>query len=270
MSHRRRPCRITRRNIEHHSRSSRRAHNRTRSSNDTRQPLTFPEQCFQLPCRHTTARRPALRDVPTFTTSRRVGPRGASPRLSATWRSVRRPFCSQTSLVVPIMIHMCVRERKRRYYIRASHFTPISGRGRFCPTCAGPPPSVVRSTRPDFEHHLGLQLATSSCMVSRSTWTTRATKPRHLQLADLRRIRIIRPTAPRNPAFGRVEGENGLAESPKRASEMSEGAIGHCPTQNTPPSMRGHCGHCPPRELDAPGGGNAAPTDCPHGSASCR
>ena len=103
-----------------------------------------------------------------------------------------------------------------------------------------------------------------------STWTTRATKPRHLQIADLRRIRSIRPTAPRNPAFGRVEGENGLAESPKRASEMSEGAIGHCPTQNTPPSMRGHCGHCPPRELDAPGGGNAAPTDCPHGSASCR
>ena len=87
------------------------------------------------------------------------------------------------------------RERKRRYYIRASHFTPISGRGRFCPTCAGPPPSVVRSTRPDFEHHLGLQLATSSCMVSRSTWTTRATKPRHLQLADLRRMRSIRPTA---------------------------------------------------------------------------
>ena len=118
MSHRRCPCRITRRNIEHHSRStrrsSRRAHNRTRSSNDTRQPLTFPEQCFQLPSRHTTARRPALRDVPTFTTSRRVGPRGASPRLSATWRSVRRPFCSQTSLVVPIMIHMCVeREREK-------------------------------------------------------------------------------------------------------------------------------------------------------------
>ena len=150
------------------------------------------------------------------------------------------------------------RERKRRYYIRASHFTPISGRGRFCPTCAGPPPSVVRSTRPDFEHHLGLQLATSSCMVSRSTWTTRATKPRHLQLADLRRIRIIRPTAPRNPAFGRVEGENGLVESPKRASEMSED-VGPCPTQNAPPSMRRHCGQGPPRDLDAQGD-NAAPT----------
>ena len=151
------------------------------------------------------------------------------------------------------------REKKRRYYIRASHFTPISGRGRFCPTCAGPPPSVVRSTRPDFEHHLGLQLATSSCMVSRSTWTTRATKPRHLQLADLRRMRSIRPTAPRNPAFGRVEGENGLAESPKRASEMSEGARGPCPTQNAPPSMRRHCGQGPPRDLDAQGD-NAAPT----------
>ena len=37
------------------------------------------------------------------------------------------------------------------------------------------------------------------------------------------------PPAPRNPAFGRVEGENGLAESPKRASEMSEGARGPLP-----------------------------------------
>ena len=96
-------------------------------------------------------------------------------------------------------------------------------------------------------------------MVSRSTWTTRATKPRHLQLADLRRMRSIRPTAPRNPAFGRVEGENGLAESPKRASEMSEGARGPCPTQNAPPSMRRHCGQGPPRDLDAQGD-NAAPT----------
>ena len=41
---------------------------------------------------------------------------------------------------------------------------------------------------------------------------------------------------------------------------MSEGAIGHFPTQNAPPSMRGHCGQGPPRELDARGG-NAAPTD---------
>ena len=68
-----------------------------------------------------------------------------------------------------------------------------------------------------------------------STWTTRATKPRHLQLADLRRIRSIRPTAPRNPAFGRVEGENGLAESPKRASGMSEGAIGTAPLRTRRP-----------------------------------
>ena len=144
----------------------------------------------------------------------------------------------------------CVRERERkklRYYIRASHFTPISGRGRFCPTCAGPPPSVVRSTRPDFEHHLGLQLATSSCMVSRSTWTTRATKPRHLQIADLRRIRIIRPTAPRNPAFGRVEGENGLAESPKRASEMSEGVEGPAPLR----TRRPQCGDTAAKALPA-------------------
>ena len=35
---------------------------------------------------------------------------------------------------------------------------------------------------------------------------------------------------------------------------------GPCPTQNAPPSMRGHCGQGPPRELDAQGG-NAAPTD---------
>ena len=35
---------------------------------------------------------------------------------------------------------------------------------------------------------------------------------------------------------------------------MSEGARGPCPTQNAPPSMRGHCGQGPPRELDAQGG----------------
>ena len=96
-------------------------------------------------------------------------------------------------------------------------------------------------------------------MVSRSTWTTRATKPRHLQIADLRRMRSICPPVLRNPAFGRVEGENGLAESPKRASEMSEGVEGPCPTQNAPPSMRRHCGQGPPRDLDAQGD-NAAPT----------
>ena len=122
----------------------------------------------------------------------------------------------------------------------------------------------MRSTRPDFEHHLGLQLATSSCMVSRSTWTTRATKPRYLQLADLRRIRIIRPTAPRNPAFGRVEGENGLAESPKRASEMS-GGVGPCPLR----TRRPRCGDTAAKALPAiwtPRGGAMprrpiAPTD---------
>ena len=162
------------------------------------------------------------------------------------------------------------RERKRRYYIRASHFTPISGRGRFCPTCAGPPPSVVRSTRPDFEHHLGLQLATSSCMVSRSTWTTRATKPRHLQLADLRRIRSIRPPAPRNPAFGRVEGENGLAESPKRASEMSEGARGALPHSERAALDAGTLWPRPSPRSGRPGGQCRADRLRPHGSASCR
>ena len=52
-----------------------------------------------------------------------------------------------------------------------------------------------------------------------------ATKPRHLQLADLRRIRRIRPPAPRKPAFGRGVGENGLTESPKRTSVGSAGGL---------------------------------------------
>ena len=80
-----------------------------------------------------------------------------------------------------------------------------------------------------------------------STWTTRATKPRHLQLADLRRIRIIRPTAPRNPAFGRVGGENGLAESSKRASEMSEGVEGPAPLR----TRRPRCGDTAAKALPA-------------------
>ena len=45
---------------------------------------------------------------------------------------------------------------------------------------------------------------------------------------------------------------------------MSEGAIGHCPTQNTPPSMRGHCGQALPASW-TPGGAMPrrpiAPTD---------
>ena len=74
-----------------------------------------------------------------------------------------------------------------------------------------------------------------------------ATKPRHLQLADLRRIRSIRPRTPRNPAFGRVEGENGLAESPKRASEMSEGVEGPAPLR----TRRPRCGDTAAKALPA-------------------
>ena len=132
------------------------------------------------------------------------------------------------------------------------------------------PSHIPRPLHPSRRPDVLIEGLASSSSRRPSTWTTRATKPRHLQLADLRRIRSIRPTAPRNPAFGRVEGENGLAESPKRASEMSEGARGPCPTQNAPPSMRGHCGQGPPRELDAQGGQCRADRLRPHGSASCR
>ena len=48
-------------------------------------------------------------------------------------------------------------------------------------------------------------------------------KPRHQQIVNLRRIRRKRPSAPRNPAFGRVTGENDLTESPKRTAELTLG-----------------------------------------------
>ena len=72
----------------------------------------------------------------------------------------------------------------------------------------------------------------------------------------------------RNPAFGRVEGENGLAESPKRASEMSEGVEGPAPLR----TRRPRCGDTAAKALPASwthrGGGamprrpiHALPTD---------
>ena len=46
---------------------------------------------------------------------------------------------------------------------------------------------------------------------------------RHQQIVNLQRIRRKRPSAPRNPAFGRVTGENDLTESPKRTAELTLG-----------------------------------------------
>ena len=92
-----------------------------------------------------------------------------------------------------------------------------------------PQPAPASPLAPSRRSHRGpganVPGRTPTAILDENDQADSATKPRHLHLADLRRIRRIRPPAPRKPAFGRGVGENGLTESPKRTSVGSAGGL---------------------------------------------